>query len=582
MYHLLCSSHGKLLGVRGVYWGLLISVGLFWASLVGIYRLEAPAAPFVIRPPTQPPSTIMLSRVDLDALKSVCFETGREAEEFAILEVMGGGVGCIDYDLDGRCDLYFPCGGGIDGKKKLVYGKTSSFLRNLHDGEAVDVATEARADASHLYAQGIAVADYNGDGFSDFVVYGFHGVVLYTNQGDGTFLDTTDACGLMDMPWTTSVAWFDANGDGLLDLYGTGYVNWSFQNHPECESWYVGERDVCPPLKFEPLSDWFCYGEQTGAFTRDDTVFAVEEEGRGLGVLAFRSLPDEVGMNVYVANDMTVNSLFVRSESGKYVDEASLRGVAVDYQGRPNASMGIGLMDANCDQTFDIFVTNFDHELMALYINQGFAFHYSSNHFGLNVEFPPVVGFGVATADLDCDGDEDVFVANGGAEYEPYGGSMEQEPVLLENVGAKRFFRICPDPVFRQKEVARGCAVLDWDNDGYPDFVTSNLWNAPQMYRNTTAPDNGWLRIRLIGRESPRTPIGAIVTIQAESASMIRQLYGGGSYLSQSQQELFFGVGSAKVVDIDVSWPSGRTQRLEGVSANQQLTVVENIDGSYP
>lgn len=530
--------------------------------------------PVLVVPPPSPTSRIQLTPIDLPALRGVRCDTGREAAVYAILEIIGAGVGCIDFDEDGRCDLFFPCGGDIDADQSTVLGKSCNLLRNLAPNEAGDVTAAARLAAEDLYAHGVAAADFNGDGYSDLIVYGFHGLRLYVNMGDGTFTDATQAAGLANIPWSTSVAWFDADSDGQLDLYGTGYVNWSFENNPECIGWWGGRRDVCPPMKFDALPDWFCRFSE-GSFERSDAVFTSPTAGRGLGILAFRLSENDRYPSLYVTNDMTANHFFVADESGKYEEQAVLYGLAVDGVGVPNASMGVALLDSNGDSLSDLFVTNFDHEYMALYNSQGLNFSYDSLKFGLSGEFPPVVGFGVVATDLDCDGDEDVFVVNGGVEYEPAAFEMEQEPVLLENIGSRRFRRVLPHEAFRNKEVGRGCAVLDWNNDGYPELVSSNLWHSPLLYENRSDKQANWLRVRLIGRQSPRTPIGAIVIARTDTRQLTRQLFGGGSYLSQSQQELFFGFDSDTYADLEIHWPSGQTQSLGPVKVNQCLTVVE-------
>lgn len=533
--------------------------------------------PVLVKPPTLPASRIQLEPITLSALQRVKCFTGADAGELTMLEIIGGGVGATDFDLDGRCDLYFPCGGNIQKETQRIDGVASQLIWNLGE-QSSNCAEFARVQAKHLFAHGVTEADYDQDGWPDLLVYGYYGVALYRNMGDGTFFDVTELAGLVDLPWTTSVAWFDADGDGLLDLYGTGYVDWSFENHPKCEGWWGGELEVCPPLKFGPRPDWFFRGKASGNFERLDDTFQREEEGRGLGLLAFKFSSDEPTPSLYVANDMSGNALFNSTGNSAFLDSAALSGVAVDGQGIPNASMGVALMDCDRNAEFDLFVTNFDHETMAIYNGQGDgSFEYGSFRFGLTVEVPPSVAFGVVAPDLDCDGDEDVFFVCGGVEYSPSIGTMDQVPVLLENREGQRFYRITPHPVLEKKEISRGCVVLDWNNDGLPDVTTSSISRSPVLLENRSDTENRWLRLRLIGTGGLRTPIGAIVRIEGTaSGTQIRQLHGGGSYLSQSQMELFCGVMNDETVDLKITWPDGNQQRIQGLKTNQAWLITED------
>lgn len=208
--------------------------------------------PVLILPPEHTTSVIQLQPIKIDEIESVRVSTGSEAGELTMLEIIGSGVGCFDYDLDGLCDLYFPCGGDIqdddqvDGEKagqQRILGRPSRLLRNLGNDQVDDVSQASRALAERLFAHGVTSSDFDHDGMPDLLVYGYHGVALYRNLGDGTFDDVTESMGLQGIPWTTSVAWFDANHDGYLDIYGAAYVNWSFDNHPKCEGWWGGELD---------------------------------------------------------------------------------------------------------------------------------------------------------------------------------------------------------------------------------------------------------------------------------------------------------------------------------------------------
>lgn len=553
---------------------VLAAIALVNYLVLSYSRKEEPKITRVYAPEA-PPSSIQLGPLSIDALNAVLAENGRDAKEFAILEIVGSGLGCLDYDLDGRVDLYFPCGGTMDGETEAIYGRPSFLMKNIGLEEALDVTEAAGVAAADLYSHGISAADLNHDGFDDMIVYGYQGIRLFINNGDGTFADQTEVAGLNGLPWTTSVAVFDANHDGLLDIYGACYVDWSFSKHPECEGWYQGHREVCPPVRFTGMPDWFLLGKPDGTFDRQDSKFSSEGLGRGLGALAFRPTHESTDAELYIANDMMNNWHFIPDENGEFLDDAVLLGNAVDIMGNPTASMGVALMDANNDSAFDIFVTNFDHEYMSLYCGGLADYSCDTFTFGLHAEFPPSVAFGVVAPDLDCDGDEDVFVVCGGVEYEPSINEMDQPPILLNNVNAERYYRITPNPYFETKEVGRGAIQLDWNNDGYPDVASSQLWNPPHVLLNQTEQSNNYLNLKLVGTKSARTPIGAIVHAEAGGSKQIRQLVGGGSYLSQSQSMIFFGLGQEESAKVTIHWPDGSSQVLEDVEANQTLTVIQ-------
>lgn len=557
---------------------LTLPAVVMFAALVlagGCFKVANPVR--VYPPPdtfVAPESSIRFATPALPALERVAYENGRDAGLEGIIEIVGGGVACLDYDLDGACDLFFPGGGKLDAEAKVATGVPASLVQNLPAGDPVNRATQARATADNMYTHGVTVADANEDGFPDLLVYGFGGVLLLFNQGDGTFVDATEMMGLEGLPWTTSVAWADFNQDGLLDLYGTCYVDWDFDNNPKCLG-PLGGTDVCAPVRFNGVPDWAMLANPGDCFSRADERFPVQELGRGLGAVAFRASPETREFSLYVTNDMSANWLFRQAADGTFHDEAVVAGAAVGDNGLPNASMGIAIFDANNDAQFDMFVTNFDHELMALYMRSDETFTHDSKKYGFARKQPTHVSFGVVTVDLDCDGDEEVFTVAGAVQYIPSDQSMAQEVALYENLEGHTFFRIYPNESFEERHVGRGAAVIDWNQDGFPDVISSNMFGPPRLYVNETPVENHWLRLRLIGSASSRIPIGAIVQVTTESGTMVRQLCGGGSYLSQSQQELFLGLGTADSADITVWWPSGKESQLTKVDANQVLTILE-------
>ncbi len=296
-------------------------------------------------------------------------------------------------------------------------------------------------------------------------------------------------------------------------------------------------------------------------------------------------LGDHAGTSLYVANDGIANFWFHREDSG-FVERAFTAGMAVDDSGVANASMGIALLDFNLDQRFDIFVTNFEHEMMGLYINlDGHSFRHQSRQAGLNHNDLQVVAFGVAACDFDSDGDEDVVYTAGHVHYHPDRGSMQQLPGLLQNNAGRSFSRIDLEcEFFTQASVGRGLATADIDNDGDMDLIATQLLGSPTLVRNLQQSGH-WITLELVGRSAPRTPIGATVELSVGGSVLVRQLYGGGSYLSQSQQRLHFAWPSAwaanssdaQVASVKVSWPDGTQSETLSVPIDQHSVIVQAV-----
>jgi hypothetical protein len=514
--------------------------------------------------------------VDCPELKAARYENGRSANMNAIIEIVGGGVACIDYDLDGTCDLFFPRGGTLDPERRVVKGVPSVLLRGDVGWSFHDVSSAAQATVEDLFTHGATAADQNHDGFVDLLVYGYRGVRMLRNQGDGTFQDVTGEVGLVNAPWTTAAAWCDANEDGVLDLYLGSYVAWDFTTHRVCAT-PAGIPDVCGPNAFEGGVDSFYLGVDEGAFVEDSASLVGRFKYKALGVLAARFEAGE-GVSIFVANDITPNLLFRQRRDSSGLEEIGVEsGVALDGMGIANGSMGVALLDLDGNQRFDLMVNNFEHELIAFYKNEGGSFfRYVSREVGLSTLAARVVAFGIVAADFDGDGDEDVMITSGHVHYHPNSGDMRQPPVVLEHQPGGRLVRCLPScEYFHQRHVGRGLANADFDDDGDPDVVITHLFEPPVILENTQGNLHSWLRVRLIGRKSARTPIGAIVTVTHGERKMSRQLFGGGSYLTQHQQELFFGWPTAQEVDVVVQWPSGQVTHLEGVAPRQRLVLLE-------
>jgi len=548
-------------------------------ACLGCGRREVPVQPSRTLDAQSPPEAAYPIRFDEAtpaALLDFVYRSGKDAGLNTILEIVGGGVACVDFDLDGRCDLFFPGGGQIDGQSGIVSGVPSFVFRAVEQGNYDDVTEAAGMAVADLYTHGATAADFDHDGFVDLLVYGYRGVRLYCNQGDGTFRDVTAEAGLSEAPWTTAAAWADLSGNGMLDLYLGSYVQWDLKKHRTCRS-RRGKDDVCSPNAFIGSEDAVFLADDEGRFTPSPNWGNNPRNGRALSVLAAVVEPSQPPA-VYVANDLSANYLFRRMPDGTYAETGIASGVAVDASGTPNGSMGIVMLDFFGNQRFDLMVTNFEHEQIAIYRNDGGGlFRHASRETGLNALDAAVVGFGIVAADFSGDGREDVLLTSGHVQYDAQSGDIEQEPVLLKNVGGQTFQRQSPAgcDYFRRKSCGRGLAIADLDNDGAPDAVITHLFEPPVILRNVPSDPHSWLRIRLVGTHSPRTPIGTVVLAATDEHVMTRQLYSGGSYLSQSQQELFFRWPGDRSVDLTVQWSGGQRQHLSGVAPRQVLTVVE-------
>jgi enediyne biosynthesis protein E4 len=519
------------------------------------------------------------------------YRNGEDQNQSTILESLGGGVGVIDFDLDGWPDLFFPGGGTF--ADSTVVGVASELFRNQAGVRFVRLGTLAgNGFTSEHYTHGAFVADYNNDGFPDVLVSGYGGLQLWENHGDGTFEDVHQTALLLDDKWSSGAGWGDFNNDGSLDLYVAHYVNWSFANHPNCPGPVHGQRDICPPRSFEGIPDMLYLGQGDGTFLDVSQEWQLRTDGsKGLGVL-IADLDENGFVDAYVANDTTNNYLYSNTGAAPFQEVASLAGVAADKAGIPNGSMGLDVCDFNQNGRPDIWVTNYEREDFALYRNEGpNAFLHVSDITGLNVLGGLFVGFGTVCSDLDLDTLEDIVVNNGHVILYPTASPRKQRPVVMLSKG-RRFERVVfsDDSYLHQSHDGRGLVTVDFDNDGDLDLVFSNMNSSAALIRNDTlsnSPKNAgrtdskhhWLQVGLVGTEANRSAIGAVVSVEVDGKALYRFKKGGGSYMSTSQDEQSFGLGAASTIsNLTVKWPSGKITTLTNVAANQKLLVVEPSD----
>ncbi|MBI2477224.1 MAG: VCBS repeat-containing protein, partial [Planctomycetia bacterium] len=510
------------------------------------------------------------------------YHNGVDAGERSILESLGGGVGVWDYDRDGWPDLCF-AGGGRLGPEKVISGLPTGLWRGVGPMRFQDVSTIAGVARSDYFTHGIAVGDYDNDGFEDLLITGYGGLQLYRNHGDGTFTQATLATGLTDTLWSTSACWADFNGDGNLDLFAAHYVDWSWKRHPKCPGAIPGTFDVCAPREFNPLPDVVYFSNGDGTFHDASEFAGLDPGGKGLGVVA-ADVDNDGDTDVYVANDTDNNFLYVNDGQGRFRESGFVSGTAVDHRGIPNGSMGIAVFDYDQDLALDIWVTNFENETFALYRNERdeASFVCVSESTGITVLQKLLVGFGTVCGDFDLDGDEDIIVANGHVMYHPKNGGGAQEAVVLSNDGRGHFqqLQFSPDGFFGQKHWGRGLAASDLDRDGDLDLVFA-LNNEPAaIVANETNVASQSLTVRLFGTVSNRNGIGARAVLDTSHGQYLRSVCGGGSYLSQPEFQMFWGIPAGSVLHgLTVYWPSGTVQKVE-VSAPGTRSLIEPITGT--
>jgi len=503
------------------------------------------------------------------------YRNGQEARALSIVESLGGGVGIADIDRDGWNDVFFPGGGELKLNEALP-GLPHRLFRQVARLQFEEVSRQARVHESYRYSHGCSISDFDNDGFPDVLVTGYGGLEFFQNQGDGTFREMHEAANLSDSQWSSSAAWGDFNSDGNLDLYVAHYVNWSWEFNPECFAG-VQQRDICPPRTFRGLDDTLYLSRGDGTFDDATQDSGLRPEGKGLGVLA-ADIDSDGDVDIYVANDTVDNFCYLNDGSGHFEEQGTITGLATDDRGAPNGSMGIAILDYDANQLPDLWVANYENESFALYRNEGnTSFTHVSQSTGIFSMGPNYVGFGTAACDLDKDGDEDLMIANGHVVAHPRSGEVKQRPlILLNEAGSFRVADFDADQYFGQTHHGRGLAVADLDNDGDLEMVVSHNNEPAAVLTNETITSNQWLGLRLIGRRSNRDAIGTRATLHTTASIQLRISYGGGSYLSQSDNRLFWGVPTgARATHLQITWPNGVLQTVEIDECDRYLSVVE-------
>ena len=540
-------------------------------------------------PPTPDPEANRDYFTDQTADSGLAFTygNGEEADQYTILESLGGGVAVLDYDGDGLLDVFVTGGGYFENS--AIKGHPSALFKNLGNWKFKDVTAEVGLDRPLFYTHGCAVADYDNDGWPDLLVTGWGRLALYHNEPDGRggrrFVDVTRQAGLNDHLWSTSAAWADLDGDGYPDLYVCHYVNWSFANNPACR-FENGKREICAPDSFKALPHVLYRNNGNGTFTDVSEKAGLLrphslDHGKGLGVI-IADFDGDGRPDIYVANDRKDNFLYRNRGEMTFEEVGNSWQVAKDDHGGMNGSMGVDVADYDGSGRLSLFVTNFDRELHALYRNHADGvFTYASYSAAIGAIGVGYVGFGTGFIDFDRDGAEDIFITNGHVLRDPDPPKeRQQKAVLLRNLrqpgmtpGQVRFQEVShlAGDYFRSKHIGRGAAFADLDNDGKTDIVVSHLNEPVVLLQNTTDNTNHWLGIEAIGKPY-RDAVGAKFTLEVGGRRLVRVIKGGGSYLSASDRRIVFGLGKSDKVDrLTVAWPSGepRTQTWENLAIDR-------------
>lgn len=542
----------------------------------------------------QSSSTSSADFVDITARAHVIFEgQASHTTQKYLIETMGSGVALFDYDNDGLLDIFFVNGAPVSDPmdKEAIPQKTDAkyWNRLFHqkkDGTFEDVTVKAGLQGVG-YGMGVAVGDFDNDGYDDLYVTAYGGNRLYHNNGNGTFTDVTAKSGTGGSGWSTSAAWVDLDNDGLLDLVVLRYVDWRFDD-VWCGEHREGFRSYCHPDIFKPVAPLVYHNDGNGHFTEVAAKVGLDKPGKGLGI-AIADFDRDGKIDIVVANDSMLEFLYRNKGDGNFEEVGMDAEIAVDGDGRTYAGMGVDFQDFDNDGLPDLIITNLANQKYALYRNNGdLSFTYDSYSRGVGGMTLLHSGWGVHFLDYDNDGRKDLLIAQGhdlDTIELNYPQLHYKEPMLLAHNIGKKFVDVSATSgdVFHQAWTGRGLAVGDLDNDGRIDAVVSTNDGPGYVLHNETVTSNHWLTLLLVGHRSNRDGIGAEIKLTTSVGSQYVTVSTAGSYLSSSDKRAHFGLGadiSARLVEIH--WPSGVVQKLENVHGDQILTVNEPTSAPAP
>ncbi len=512
-------------------------------------------------------------------------KAGKSPEKY-LPETTGAGCAFFDYDNDGWMDIYLVNSGKCDFFDPSPPLRNALY-RNNHDGTFTDV-TEKAGVLGGGYGMGVAVGDYDRDGFPDLFVSQYGRSILYHNNGDGTFTDVTAKAGVAAPGWASSAVWFDYDNDGRLDLFVCRFVDFTKLTHHACHApnspALAGLNEYCYPRIFNPMPSWLFHNNGDGTFTDVSQQMGIRDNpGKSWGVVA-TDINNDGFLDLFVANDTTANFVFANRKGKRFEEIGFTAGVAYGPGGKARSGMGVDSADFDQDGWMDLFVTNLDHEFYGLYRNKhDESFDDVAGQAGVARSSQMMSGWGVKFFDFDNDGLLDLLIANGHPDdlidkISP--GVTYSEPLLLfQNTGAG-LKNISADsgPIFSRPFSARGLALGDFDNDGAVDVLISVNNGAPVLLRNEAGRRNHWLGLNLFGKKANPDAIGARISYQAGELKQSRFKVGGGSYLSSHDPRIVLGLGRHDKLDwLEIQWPlpSGKVERFTDVPIDRYVTIVE-------
>ncbi len=514
---------------------------------------------------------------------------GGLARKDYILETTGTGVAVFDFDGDGRNDIFVVNGTTLDRAPGLPR-LSSQLYRNDGDGHFTEMARQAGI-THEGWGQGVCVADFDNDGRPDMLVTYYGHNLLYHNLGGGKFEDVTARAKLpvTGTRWGTGCAFVDYDRDGYVDLFVSNYVDLDLAKTPRAGAdpncFWKGLPVMCGPSGLPLGHNALFHNNGDGTFTDvSEKAGILKPGGRyGLGVVA-ADFDNDGWPDIYVACDMTPSLLYHNRGDGTFEERGVESGVAYNFDGHLQAGMGVAVADYEGKGLLGIAKSNFSGDLPSLYQNDGRLFFTDNAQFaGLGRH--QLLGWGIAFLDVDEDGWKDIVIANGHVYPEvdrsPIGESYQQKTLLYRNLGNGRFEEVTDQagPAFQQARPGRGLAFGDVDGSGRPSIVIANMNQTPSLLQNQS-PRRHYIRIRLAGTTSNRSAIGARATVEAGGHKQMDEVLSGGSYLSQNEQTLYFGLGSAATVErIEIRWPSGKTQEWKQVPADRTITLTEGSSG---
>ena len=495
-------------------------------------------------------------------------------------ETLGSGCAFLDYDADGWQDILLVNSMDWPGHKRRR--TTLKLYRNNRNGTFTDVTKEAGLDVE-LYGMGVAVGDYNNDGFPDIFITCVGQSSLFRNSGKGTFRDVTKAAGLFNKHgFSTSAVWFDYDRDGLLDLFVCNYVRWSADHDVFC-SLDGKHKSYCTPEAYRGDTCWLFHNRGDGTFedvTSTSGIFDTSSKSLGVAMLDY----DQDGWpDLFVANDTQPNKLYRNLRNGKFKDVAVELGLAFSNEGKARAGMGVDIADFDNSGKPGIVITNFDNEMLGLYRSNGKSFDDVAMQTGLGPASRNTLGFGCVFFDADLNGRIDLAVANGHIDdtVRNIRGNVgyAQPPQLFLNEGHAKFRDVATQVGggFAQAKVGRGLAVGDFDGDGDLDLLLTTNNGPAYLYRCEQLAGNRSLRLHLVGTKSNRDAIGATVRLYSNGQIQSRYVRSGSSYLSQSELPVTFGMGKQDLVErVVVDWPSGRSEEFAKLSSGKSYQIIEH------